>query len=256
MTRTTSSLFVCLLALLLAPAAGAAEDAVSFPVQFETEDGFVLHGDLTSAGGAESPVAILLHMYRHDRTSWAALVPELVRKGITVLALDQRAHGRSTRRGEETIRVEEISREAFGGVVRDGVKDVRAALAYLRSRGIAAERLALVGASYGCTVSLLATREIEGVDALVLLSPGTDYFGVPVRDLALAYRGPVMAVAAEDDPAAAAAARSLTNGRRGPSDLRLYPEGGHGTRLFAAHEDLAVHIRAFLRPNLGLAPRD
>ena len=83
---TTTARLAMVALLFLATGAGAREP-VSFPVSFESEDGFVLHGDLVSSGSTESPVAILLHMYRHDRKSWAPLVPALTARGITVLAL-------------------------------------------------------------------------------------------------------------------------------------------------------------------------
>ncbi len=255
--RTLRSI-ACLLWLLgmaTAPAVAADErKSVSFPVSFETEDGFTLHGSLTSAGTTESPVAILLHMYRNDRTSWDPLVPELVGKGITVLALDQRAHGESIRRGDETVRVADIPREEFGAWVRDGVKDVAAARKYLAGRGFDVSRIGLVGASYGCTVSLLAAEEVAGVRALALLSPGTAYFGVEVRSIAKELDRPILAVAAEDDGQAAASARTLTDGRRARSDLEVFEKGGHGTNLFAPHPDLAVTIREFLREAFGMVP--
>lgn len=242
-------------AALLLAAPGRAADSVSLPVSFQTEDGFTLHGEITSAGSTESPVAILLHMYRHDRSSWAPLVPELVSRGITVLALDQRTHGESVKQGEQTVRVDDVPRERFGEVVRAGPKDVAAARAWLEKQGFDVGRLALVGASYGCTVALLAA-DTPGVKALVLLSPGTAYFGVDVTAIARDSMLPILAVAAEDDPNAARAARTLTDGRRATSELDVFETGGHGTRLFAAHPELAAEIRTFLRQNFGLAPRD
>ena len=159
MTRTTR---LALLALGLALASGAqAREPVSFPVSFETEDGFVLHGNLVSGGSTESPVAILLHMYRQDRSSWQPLVPALTARGVTVLAIDQRTHGQSTRQGEKDVRVADLPRGAFGDVVRAGPKDVAAARTFLLKRGFLADRLALVGASYGCSVALLSASEVR-----------------------------------------------------------------------------------------------
>jgi pimeloyl-ACP methyl ester carboxylesterase len=257
MTRFALAAALWALVLGVAGAPARAADAVSFPVSFETEDGFTLHGELTSAASTESPVAILLHMYRHDRSSWEPLVPELVANGITVLALDQRTHGQSTRQvtkqGDVTRRVNDISREAFGDVVRAGPKDVAAARAYLLKQGFDASRIALVGASYGCSVALLSA-DLEGVKALVLLSPGTAYFGVDVTEIARTSLLPLLAVAAEDDANAARAARSLSDGRRATSELKIYETGGHGTRLFEPHPKLVVGIREFLRQNFGMAP--
>jgi len=244
-----------LVALTLTAAGGPARaaDAVSFPVTFETEDGFTLHGELTSAGSTESPVAILLHMYGSDHSSWQPLVPELVSKGITVLALDQRTHGQSTKQRDVTRRVKDIPRDAFGSVVRAGPKDVAAARTYLQKRGFDVSRIALVGASYGCSVALLSADQ-PGVKALVLLSPGTAYFGVDVTSIARTSPLPILAVAAEDDAAAADAARTLTDRRRAASELEIYETGGHATHLFGPHPKLAVEIREFLRRSFGMVP--
>lgn len=234
---------------LLACAASAepTPSALRFSVSFETEDGFTIHGTLTSSGSASGPLAILLHIYGADRTSWDPLVPDLAAAGFTVLALDQRAHGESIQQRGHAVRVREIPRDEFGAVLRAGVKDVAAALAYLRSRGIATDRVLLVGASYGCSVSLLSAARFEGVRALVLLSPGTNYFGVDVRDVAKSFAGPLLAVAAEDDGRAASNARTLVAERSGPTEIVIYPSGGHGTRLFAPRPELRGLIVDFAR---------
>ena len=227
--------------------AGADQPFVS-PVEFVTEDGFRLHGDLTSAADAEAPVAILLHMYQSDRSAWAPLVPALVQAGFTVLALDQRAHGESTRRGDDTVRVGEIPRSKFGSWVKAGVHDVAAARAFLDSRGLATDRLVLIGASYGCSVSLLASSDVPGVVALVLLSPGTSYFGVDVLPSAKEFEGALFAVAAEDDLQAARSARSIHDENAGRAKkLLVYLGGGHGTRLFGSVPQLGAAIADFLK---------
>ena len=83
-----------------------------------------------------------------------------------------------------------IPRTEFGELVRDGVRDVEAAVRYLARQGLATDRIVLIGASYGCSVSLLSAEQVEGVRALVLLSPGTNYFGVDVLAAASELPGP------------------------------------------------------------------
>lgn len=232
---------VCVALLLgVAPLAGAAER-----VELATEDGFTLVGDL-HAGAPEAPAAVLLHMYKSSRAAWAPLVPALREAGYTVLALDQRAHGESTTRAGETVEVAALPRGAFGDFVRAGPKDVAAARALLDKRGLGKGGLALLGASYGCSVSLLASQARPGVDALVLLSPGSAYFGVDVTGAARAFPGALFAVAAEDDANSARASRALTEAHAGASRLHVYPSGGHGTRLFAPRPDLLGRIVDFL----------
>jgi pimeloyl-ACP methyl ester carboxylesterase len=239
------------LALLVVLAPGAASAAEAEAVSFETSDGFEIHADLTRAPDASAPVAVLLHMYRSDRTAWAPLVPELSKAGYHVLALDQRTHGRSLRRGDDELRVGGIPRRSFGPVLRETVRDIEGGIAYLRGRGIAADRVGVVGASYGCSVALLASRSVEGVAALVLLSPGTAYFDVDVTAAAAEWTGPLLAVAASDDLRAATSARALMSFHKGPEELMVFPSGGHGTRLFTPHPELAARIAEFLRERLA-----
>jgi len=234
-----------LLALPLAAGAEEARKPFSMPVSFETSDGFTLKGDLTSSADANAPVAILLHMYRSDRGSWAPLVPELAAAGFTVLAIDQRAHGESKQQHGERVDVASIPRTQFGELVRHGVRDVSAALSYLARQGLATDRIVLVGASYGCSVALLSAQTVEGVRALVLLSPGTNYFGVDVVAAASSFPGPVLIVAAEDDGPAVESARVIAARHQGAGDLEIYRSGGHGTRLFGPRPQLKQRIVEF-----------
>jgi len=71
--------------------------------------------------------------------------------------------------GERTLHVQQISRDEIGAVVEGGVQDVAGALAYLAEQGIAVDRVALVGCSYGSTVSLLTTQTEKSVRAVALL---------------------------------------------------------------------------------------
>ena len=239
---------VVVAATLLLWGAGSPESraAATGEVQFETADGFTLHADLTPARDRDAPVAILLHMYRSNRKAWKPLVPRLHEAGLTVLALDQRAHGESTERGEETVRVERIPRAEFTKLVRQGPADVGAALEFLKGRGFPTDRVLLVGASYGCTVALLSSVEAEGVKGLVLLSPGMLYFGIDVAPAARTFVGGLMAVAAQDDPRATEAAETIVRVHGGgPVTLTLYGSGGHGTNLFSTRADLIDAIVEF-----------
>lgn len=100
--------------LLLLAAAAPARDVVRFP----GADGFELEARYVAASAPDAPVAICLHQYRSDKDSWTPLLPALQGAGFTTLALDQRAHGGSTRKGSETVKVEDVPREEFGALLR------------------------------------------------------------------------------------------------------------------------------------------
>lgn len=230
----------------LPPQRGAAAERV----QFETKDGFRIVADWTPGPDASAPLAILLHQFDADRSSWAPLVPSLLKGGFAVLALDQRGQGESTTRtsppGAEPFDVRVLARSegpaAVGPVARAGVRDVEAAVAFVRGRGRAVDRLVLVGASYGCTVALLASTQVPDVRGLALLSPGTQYFGVDVVPTAMRFRGRVALYAAEDDAPAARSARALATARGIPAEASVAPAGGHGVAMFAADPTLALRV--------------
>jgi pimeloyl-ACP methyl ester carboxylesterase len=143
--------------------------------------------------------------------------------------------------------VASIPREDFGEFVRAGVRDVKGAEGYLARQGLATDRIVLIGASYGCSVSLLSAKEVEGVRALVLLSPGTNYFGVDVVLAASRFTGPLLAVAAEDDRSSVESARIIAKRHPGADDLEIYESGGHGTRLFGPRPRLKRQIVEFAK---------
>jgi dienelactone hydrolase len=240
-----------LIAVLLL-AAPIVQAAAPESVAFESADGFQLKADLWANTDARAPVALLLHQFNLDRRSFGLLVPALQQQGFTVLALDQRGQGDSrqqkTPSGERTVDVQGLGRDAVGPIVKAGVADVAAALAFLGRRGIASDRVVLIGASYGCSVALLATGVEKRVRAVALLSPGADYFGVNVLPAARGFQGALLALAAEDDPVkiAPGSAKAMVEAHEGAEELLVYPSGGHGVALLAAHPELPATIAAFL----------
>lgn len=221
-------------------------------VRFDSEDGFALEAELWPAAAPDAPVAILLHQWNADRRSFGALQPALSAAGFTVVAIDQRGQGGSTKQRagatEKIVRIRDLPKERASTIISDGPKDVAAALSFVSARGLSADRVVLVGSSYGCTVSLLAAAAEPRVRALALLSPGADYFGVDVLAAARTYAGPLFAVAAEDDTVRSSppGTRAIGEAHEGPEEIRILPKGGHGVALLAADPKLPAEIAAYL----------
>ena len=90
-----------------------------------------------------------------------------------------------------------------------------------------------------------------GLAAVLLLSPGFDYFRVTIDGLMAAYGDrPAFLAAAEEDPYSAETVRRLAEEAVGPADWIVYPSGGHGTALLASTPDLADRILTFLDERL------
>lgn len=225
--------------LVLATAASAQE-----VVRFPGADGFELEARCVAASSADAPVAICLHQYGSDKDSWKPLLPALQEAGFTTLTLDQRGHGGSTRQGSETVKVQDVPREKFGELLRRGPADVKAALTWLRAQGQAAKQVVLLGASYGCSVALLAHGELPEVKALVLLSPGEEYFGVDVRPALDAWSGPLLVVSLTGDShheTATALVTRYAKAHRGDGQgprwyFVEYESEGHGTSVLELKE--------------------
>ena len=62
-------------------------------VTVKAADGLVLQGDWHRADKPNGRAVLLLHMLHSSRHAWDALIPDLTRAGIDVLAVDQRGHG-------------------------------------------------------------------------------------------------------------------------------------------------------------------
>jgi alpha-beta hydrolase superfamily lysophospholipase len=134
----------------------------------------VLAGTLTlPEGGGRTPAVLLVSgSGAQDRDSYAPvgggwrpfreLAHALSSRGIAVLRLDDRGFGAST--GD------------FGAATeREGLEDVRAAVAFLRARtDIAGGRVAVLGHSEGARVAMWAAAEDTALAAVVLMAGAAD----------------------------------------------------------------------------------
>jgi pyridoxine 5-phosphate synthase len=146
--------------LLLSPAAEAAGTRVSVP----SADGASIAGEYYEASSRPAPAVVLVHMLSRSRGDWGGL-PERIRDaGITALAIDLRGHGQSTGSAQD---------------LQVMIQDVRAAAQWLASRpNVRGDHIAIVGASLGASLALLAAVDVPQVRAIGLLSPSLDYRGL------------------------------------------------------------------------------
>jgi pimeloyl-ACP methyl ester carboxylesterase len=114
--------------VLAALAAPPAPRAVTFP----TEDGWTIHADDYGAGDR---AVVLVHGGRFTKASWRPQVPEFLKAGFRVLAIDMRGFGMSKDGPADT-------RGDFGSPI-----DVLAAVRYLKADGV--KSVSLVGGSMG-----------------------------------------------------------------------------------------------------------
>ncbi|MBE0642855.1 MAG: alpha/beta fold hydrolase [Bacteroidetes bacterium] len=210
-------------------------------VNFTTSDGIVITGTLYPAG-SKAPTVLCLHQWRSDRGSFAALAKKLQGAGMTVLAIDMRGYGGSTRTADgKSIRPD-----------RRAGPDIEAAMKFLRANpAVDAAHIGIIGASYGSSNAIIYAAGDPAVRAVVLLSPGLNYFNeLPTEGAVRKFGGrPLLAVASSEDlrsvetvDAYRAAVPSI--------QTKLYENAGHGTDILDAGVGLDAVISDFLKKNL------
>lgn len=213
-------------------------------ITFETVDGVTIVGDYYEGGGR---TALLLHMRPATRESWKSFAGKLVFAGFSVLAIDLRGHGESTQAKDGRTLDYNRMTEAEE---RDSIKDVQAAMDWLnREQSVAGDKVALVGASIGANLALQYLSEHREVKTAALLSPGLDYRGIKTEPLVRKLTAPqaIYLIAAEDDEYSAESVRQLAQKTRVPHELKVFANGGHGTRLFESQPTLMDELVIWLQ---------
>ena len=140
-------------------------------VTLETDDGWKLNARyLKAAQGV--PTLILLHTQKSDLTEWGLWFPYLKRYGYGYLALDLRGHGFSfvMPNGSTT------SYKAFDTSGPDNefnrmTRDVEAAVAYLSTNSVTADKIILAGSVLGANLAIKTAAINQGIAMVIAISP-------------------------------------------------------------------------------------
>ncbi len=207
-------------------------------VTFPAQDGITIEADwypVKVEEGKRTPVAILVHMYPADRKSWKPLVEDLRSAGIAVLAYDIRGKGGS--KGPEELKLPEAYEKRDSALFSNAWMDAAGAASWLGAqRNIATDRMAVVGASIGCSVAMNFGSSVGSPKAIVCLSPGTDYMGVPSKEhiqVCATYGIPMLLMSPEKEYKAV---EELVEASGKKATGRKFDGGEefHGTKMFEA----------------------
>ena len=214
-------------------------------VHIESADNVILVGSFYGSVKENSPGVILLHQWQSDRHSFDDLAKLLQARTINVLSIDGRGFGESTRKADGSP----VSPGRTDADVKAMLGDVDATLKFLKQqKSVNSSRLGIVGASYGSSLAIIYAADHPDVSAVVLLSPGLNYFGNMPTEPAVKklesdqlYRQ-LLFFAAEDDKASADAVRKLNpiavdNHLHGQ---HIFASGGHGTALLRLGADKEI----------------
>jgi pimeloyl-ACP methyl ester carboxylesterase len=167
-------------------------------------------------------------------------------KGFTVLSIDGRGFGESTKKGDGSA----VAAGRTDADVKAMLGDVDAAVAFLKKqKDVDPTKIAIVGASYGSSLAIIYAADHPEIKTVALLSPGLNYFGNMPTEPAIKKYGdrPLLIVAAEDDKESADGVRELKKaGANDKYQTQIFPTGGHGTGIFQAKVGLEDSLEKFL----------
>jgi pimeloyl-ACP methyl ester carboxylesterase len=215
-------------------------------VEYVTSDGVTISG--TFVGGDEGedhapgPVAVLVHQLGSTRAEWAPLVQALTRAPrISVLAIDLRGHGESTRAGDTTLDFNTFDEADWAKLEID----IAGAIALARER-FEADRVVLVGSSIGSSAVIRAAASDPSVSAVVAISPGRAYRGLDAMSPIAALSGkPFLALASVGEADSAESARAMAAATGG--EVQLYQGTAHGLGIAAGSPEMIGRIETFVR---------
>ena len=239
--RAPHPLFAALLLLAAVAAAcgGSGEPPTPAPVAegasvetLHTADGLQLDARLYPSDSGR--LAILLHMYPADQTSWSESARALQTSGVAALTFDFRGYGASGGDKDAT----EIEH------------DVRAALEFARRRGY--REIVLVGASMGGTAAIVVAAEQPAggeLAGVITLSAPAEFGGLDAQEVVGDVAVPLSLIASRGDTSARNSLETLAESGSLPQDRTLVVEGrAHGTDLLTsdAGEQVWQRLLAFL----------
>jgi dienelactone hydrolase len=234
---------------LIAPALWAPAALADGPraVAFQTDDGLLISADYyrpSTTGPA--PGVILLHGYGGDRGGWKALAERLAEAGMAVLALDLRGHGQSA---PEEARNRMKDRDPL--LFEEMQRDLRAAYDWLATQEhFDRARFAIVGADTGASVALRYAAKDRSVDALVLLTPLLDEFGIDSRSDMAKVKGRAILLVAGDEPEQRRAAEELEKLTDGTVRQDV-SAAGRSVELLSGSSELETRIVGFVQKAVG-----
>ncbi len=226
-------------------------------VTFQATDGVTIEADyypVKVAEGKRTPVAILIHMYPADRSSWKPLVPKLRDAGIAVLAHDIRGTGGSIKPEERNLKEGYANRDPQHFAA--AWMDVEGARGWLSKQdNIDFNRIVLIGASVGCSIALDFVSRQPDAKAVVCISPGTNYMELDsLGQIRNCSNVPILLVAPEGEYSAveelkAAAAPGQVRAKKMPGGKEH-----HGTTMFEANygERVLNGITSYVKKHLGI----
>jgi pimeloyl-ACP methyl ester carboxylesterase len=202
-------------ALLVHAASAVAAPDTGKDVVLKADDNGKIAATWWGPIGAESGGVVLVHAEESDRWAWKPVVPYLRARGLQVVAVDLRGHGRSAKPGNVDLatRAQQKDPKVWGETWRD----VLVAARHLVKQGkCEPKKVVFVGVGAGAWSALdAAGRAPTEVGGVLVVSPPAAFPGFDDAAIAKAYPAgaPLLVVGGKDDAAAKALAGAVAGSR-------------------------------------------
>ncbi len=214
-------------------------------IEFETKDGFILHGSLSlpTDKRAKYPLVVLMHSVGYSSKYWQDLPSNFLKAGFAVASVDFRGHGRSIYdakfRKKNWIYMSEKTFLKYPS-------DILALLDYVGEnyKNIAVNHVVLVGADIGANTAILTADKMKvKPQAMVLFSPSTKFKGL-YTPIALANLGytPIFTVVSNKDQFSKSQAVYLKRFSQGEFTVKTYPNGGAGMLMLKVNPGMSIDV--------------
>lgn len=188
-------------------------------VTFLSQDGMVLGATYGhSPTDPQALTVIVIHDIEQDRRAMADLARFLMLEGCSVLTIDLRGYGDSTRRTDGSeIHARDFERVAQTDVFDQMPMDVAAGIAWLRERDLVRQGgIVLLGRRLGALVAgVSVVRQGRFVRGAILEAPPLSFRGVNLRETIAQIQGrPLLILAPAQDRMAMGSVRTLADANR------------------------------------------
>ncbi len=217
-------------------------DIMPVAVTIKTLDGIDIAGTFYDVPESKGGV-VFLHMMPAAKESWDELARRFASDGYLALAIDLRGHGESEGgpNGYTKYTDEEHQKS---------ILDADAAVKYLLAKGVAVDKVVLVGASIGANLALKYIADHPDFTTAILLSAGVNYRGIMTLPSAEALKpgARVFFVTSRDDNGNGEETQKIFSAI--PKDvekrLHIYEHAGHGTAMLEKESKLSDLIMEFV----------
>ncbi|MDO8584655.1 MAG: alpha/beta fold hydrolase [bacterium] len=222
-------------------------DITPVAVTIKTLDGIDIAGTFYDVPDPKGGV-VFLHMMPAVKDSWDELALRFAGEGYLALAIDLRGHGESEGgpNGYTKYTDEEHQKS---------ILDVDAAVKYLLAKGVAVDRVVLMGASIGANLALKYIADHPDFKTAILLSAGSNYRGIMTLPAAEALKpaARMFFVTSRDDNSNSDETQKIFSSI--PKDvekrLHIYEHAGHGTNMLGKEPKLTGLIMEFVKATSG-----